>query len=70
MAHPVFNRETLLDSLVNVIPLVMILFFLVLYLLTEPWSEGISLNWVMMVGLHAVPFVSLALLTYLAAQRL
>lgn len=70
MAHPVFNRETLLDSLVNVIPLFMILFFLVLYLLAEPWSEGISLHWVIMVGLHAVPFVGLALLTYLAAQRL
>ena len=70
MAHPVFNRETLLDSLVNVVPLVMILFFLVLYLLTEPWSEGTSLKWVIMVGLHAVPFVGLALLTYLAAQRL
>ncbi|WP_128478518.1 DUF6684 family protein [Halorussus pelagicus] len=66
MPHPVFNRETLLDISVNIIPLVIILLFTAFLLLFSPWSQNMFIE-VIALGLHAIPFVFLAILTYVAA---
>ncbi|UPW01927.1 cox cluster protein [Halorussus gelatinilyticus] len=66
MPHPVFNRETLLDISVNIIPLVILLFFTVFLLLFSPWPENLFLQAIAL-GLHLIPFVLLAILTYIAA---
>ena len=66
MPHPVFNRETLLDISVNIIPLIIILFFTLFLLLFSPWSGNLFIE-IIALGLHLVPFVFLAILTYVAA---
>lgn len=70
MAQPVFDRETLLDALVNIVPLGILLFFTALFLLVQPWTDELSLVLVMQHVLIAVPFVGLTLITYLAAKHL
>jgi hypothetical protein len=67
MAERTFDRETLLDLTVNVIPLGIILFFVVLFLLIRPWEQNLFLTVVSM-ALLVVPFVSLTLLTYLSGR--
>lgn len=67
MATPIFDRETWLDITVNVIPLGIIAFFLVLFLVASPW-EIAGLMSLVSFGLLVVPFVGLAILTYFAAQ--
>ena len=67
MAYDVFDKETLLDISVNIIPIVIILVFIVVVVFTDPWpfdpvAEAIAL------GLHIVPIVSLSILTYVAAR--
>ena len=69
MPHSVWNRETLLDITVNVVPLFILGFFIALFLLTSPWGsqpfyEAIS------IGLTLIPLVLLGLLTYIAAKYL
>ncbi|UPV75844.1 cox cluster protein [Halorussus limi] len=66
MPHPVFNRETLLDISVNIIPLFILLFFTVFLLFFSPWPDNLFLQTIAL-GLHVIPFVLLALLTYFAA---
>jgi hypothetical protein len=66
MAKSVFDKDTMLDISVNIVPLVILLFFIVYLLLWSPYPtnwfiEGVAL------GLHIIPFVLLALLTYVAA---
>ncbi|WP_049899003.1 DUF6684 family protein [Halococcus agarilyticus] len=67
MAERTFDRETLLDLTVNVIPLGIILFFVVLFLVIRPWEQNLVLTVVSM-ALLVVPFVALALLTYLSGR--
>lgn len=69
MTHPVFNRETLLDALVNVVPLFIIGFFLVLFLAIDPWG-GSAVERALQFALLVVPAVLLAYLTYEIARRL
>ncbi|WP_254425856.1 DUF6684 family protein [Haloprofundus sp. MHR1] len=66
-SNKVFDRETLLDLTVNIIPLFILLFFVVLFLLVQPWG-GDLFPTAIMVGLHAVPFVLLAILTYFSGK--
>lgn len=66
MAHSVFNRDTLLDISVNIVPLVIIAFFVGVLLLLPPWEPSLFVM-VIALGLHVVPFVLLALLTYVSA---
>jgi hypothetical protein len=61
------HRETLLDVTVNAIPMVIILFFTAYLLLTSPWVSD-PFVMVVAIGLHAVPFVLLGLLTWVAAR--
>lgn len=69
MATNVFDRETLLDLTVNVIPLFIILFFLVLFVLVRPFPPDLF-SFVIMIGLHVVPLVSLAALTYYSGKAI
>jgi len=62
-----FERETVLDLIVNVIPLVMILFFAVLFVVV-PVFEWDPFYLVVGHALLVIPFVLLALLTYLAGK--
>jgi len=68
--HSVFNRETLLDTLVNVVPLGILAFFFLVFLLVNPWTGGPRLQGVLQILLVLVPFVLLALLTYETAKRI
>ena len=59
-----FDRETVLDATVNFIPLGMIVFFTAMFLLLDPWDDPILIT-LTSYGLLVMPFVSLAILTYL-----
>lgn len=67
MEHPVFNRETMLDISVNIIPLFIIAFFIGVVLFTSPWPPSLFMT-VVALGLHLIPLVLLAILTYVAAN--
>ena len=67
MAETEFDRETLLDISVNIIPLGMILFFVVLLITGSTYEPDLFIE-VIAFGLHVVPFLSLAILTYVAAN--
>lgn len=62
-----FDRETTLDLLVNVIPLLIILFFMILFTVLQQWPFDAFLFTVSQ-GLLLVPLVLLALLTYVAGR--
>lgn len=64
-----FDRETLLDLSVNIIPLGIIAFFLVLFVVVpsfgfDPWVTGVQL------ALLIIPFVGLAVLTYYSGKAI
>lgn len=61
------DSDTLLDISVNLIPIVILLFFVVLFAVVTPWPPNVLL---FAVGhaLTIIPIVFLALLTYVAAS--
>ena len=61
------ERETLLDILVNVVPLGILLFFSAYYTLIQPWGFDIS-QFALMHFLTLFPFVMLLLVTYVSAK--
>jgi ABC-type tungstate transport system substrate-binding protein len=61
------DRERFVDSTVNLIPIGIMAFFLVLFLLFNPFSPSWFFT-VLMVGLHLVPIVLLGLLTYVSLR--
>ena len=65
----VFNRETLLDMVVNVVPLGIMAFFLVLFAVASPWSGG-GVEQPLSMALIIVPFLLLAYLTYLTGKQI
>lgn len=69
MVESVFNKETLLDLSVNVIPLGIMAFFLILFVGFGAWGGSMLIE-VVSWGLVVVPFVGLAVLTYLAARKI
>lgn len=66
----IFDRETLLDLLVNIIPLAIILFFVGAFLLFDPFAGLSGLGRVLQFGLLIVPFLALVVLTYLSAKAI
>jgi hypothetical protein len=66
MSERTFDRETLLDLTVNVIPLGMLLFFIVLFAVVTAGSDPIA--WAVSQALLVVPFVVLAGTTYLTGR--
>lgn len=69
MPYPVFEKETLLDISVNLIPLAIIALFVLLGIFFDPWYPSTVVK-VIFFGLHLVPFVSLAIVTYVAARHI
>ena len=63
------NRETLLDVVVNLIPMGILLFFIVYYTLFRPWEWEPGM-FVLMHFLTVFPFVMLAVLTYISARAI
>jgi len=69
MAASIFDKDTLLDLTVNIVPLVIMTFFAVLFLVYNPWP-GSTLGLVLQFALIAAPFIALAILTYASAKRI
>jgi ABC-type spermidine/putrescine transport system permease subunit II len=61
------DRETVLDILVNIIPMVILGFFLVMFLINSPWGYDVGISTVAHL-LTLIPFVLLGILTYLSAR--
>ena len=66
----IFDKDTLLDLTVNVIPLGIILFFVVVFLVVDPFSGLGAYGQVLSMGLLVVPFVALAILTYVSGKAI
>ncbi|MFB6107849.1 MAG: DUF6684 family protein [Haloplanus sp.] len=69
MAEKIFDRETLLDLLVNFVPLFILVFFIVGYTVYDPFGFDpliSTLHYVLLV----MPFLMLALLTYLSGKAI
>ena len=67
MANKIFDRDTLLDLTVNMVPLFIIGFFVVSFAVISPFGID-PLASAIQFGLLAVPFVLLAILTYFAGR--
>ncbi|ADJ15700.1 DUF6684 family protein [Halalkalicoccus jeotgali] len=67
----VFNKETLLDSTVNLVPFAILMFFLVLYVVATPsgWQDG-SLMSIYMLTIIISMIWGLLHLTYATAKRI
>lgn len=63
------DRDTLLDITVNLVPVVILLFFIVFYTVVRPW-EWDPLMFVVMHFLTAFPLVLVLLLTYVSARAI
>lgn len=71
MSSTIFDKDTLLDLTVNIVPLAILGFFLVGFLLVNPWGEsGISLERVLQIAIIAVTFIGLVHITYVSAKRI
>ena len=70
MTTTIWSKDTLLDITVNVIPLLILGFFLLLFTFVAPWGMTLTLVSIMQILLIVVPFVALAVLTYEAAKRI
>lgn len=70
MANEIFDRETLLDLTVNMIPLFIIAFFVVAFAVFPLFGRGPLLASAVQFGLLLVPFVFLAVLTYLSGKAI
>lgn len=69
MATKIFDRDTLLDLTVNMVPLFIILFFVVGFALFNPFGFD-PLATGIQYGLLVFPFVALAILTYLSGKAI
>ncbi len=69
MASTVFDRETLLDLLVNVIPLVILAFFIALFVLDNPFG-GNPIYTYLQFGIVVVTFGLLLVLTYFSGRAI
>lgn len=67
MSDTTFDRETLLDLSVNIVPLAIILFFAVLIVVFDPFGSDIVAVALAQL-LHIVPFVVLAVVTYISGR--
>ena len=63
------DRETILDILVNVVPMVILLAFVLLFVVFSPWPPHLPTA---LVGhfLTLFPFLLLGILTYFAARAI
>ena len=70
MNFGIFDKDTMLDLTVNIVPLAILGFFLVLFVVVNPWGGGITLDRGLQFVLVGWMFVGLAILTYLAAVKI
>lgn len=68
--NKIFDKETLLDLTVNFVPLFIILFFIGVLLITNPWPDLGGFLFIVALGLHVIPFVGLAILTYVSGKAI
>lgn len=69
MSERTFDRETILDLTVNIVPLGIIVFFIIVFLVAEPWEFDPFIMLVSM-GLLVIPFFALALLTFVSGRAI
>lgn len=69
MSERTFDRDTLLDLTVNVIPLGIILFFVVVYAVISPFPAD-SLVFVVQMAIMVLTGIGLALLTYVSGKAI
>ncbi|SFR46926.1 DUF6684 family protein [Halogeometricum limi] len=69
MANEIFDRDTILDLTVNIIPLGIIAFFVVGFAVFPAFGFD-PLTTAVQYGLLIVPFVFLAILTYLSGKAI
>lgn len=67
MSYSPFDRETLLDIVVNIVPLVILAFFLLLFFFKTPYPRNVLYQNLSLI-LIVVPFALLGLLTWIAAR--
>ncbi|MFB6069970.1 MAG: DUF6684 family protein [Halanaeroarchaeum sp.] len=70
LSSEIWNTETLLDISVNVVPLVVLTAFLVLFVVAAYWGMNLTLIPLLQIGLIVVPAIILAYLTYVAAVKI
>lgn len=69
MEERVFDRETLLDLTVNFVPLGILVFFVALFAIINPFGWNTTYS-ILQYALVIVPFVALAVLTYLSGKAI
>lgn len=70
MTSNIFDKDTLLDLTVNIVPLAILAFFFAVFVLVNPWGSGFTLERVLQFAIVGTMFVGLAHLTYEAAKRI
>ena len=69
METEIFDRETILDLMVNFIPLGIIAFFVGLFAVFAPWGVDLMPTG-QMFGIMGIMFVALSILTYISAKAI
>jgi len=69
MERKIFDKETLLDLMVNFIPLGIILFFIAAFTLYAPWGFDVR-GFVPMIVIMVVMLIALAVLTYISGKAI
>lgn len=70
MSSTVFDKDTLLDLTVNIVPLAILGFFFAVFIVMNPWGAEFGLERVIQFLIVGSMFVGLAILTYVAAVRI
>ena len=70
MNFDVFDKDTMLDLTVNIVPLAIMGFLFVLFVAFNPWGGGFTLDRGLQFVLVGWMFVGLAILTYVAAVKI
>ena len=69
MGSQTWDKETLLDVVVNVVPLAVLFVFIGLFMVVTPWGLDLSAASLVQFGLIGSMIVLLGYLTYLTAER-
>lgn len=70
MPRETWDRETLLDVIVNVVPIGILLVFIALFLVVTPWGLDLTPASLVQFGLAVSMIVLLVYVTYLTAERI
>lgn len=70
MSARLFDRDTILDITVNLVPLAILRFFFVVFMVLNPWDGGLTLKRIIQFVLIGWIFTALAVLTYFAAKAI